>query len=294
MITLTHCPTCQSTALKTHSIVKDHSITKKDFTIQQCMNCQLLLTNPRPSEEKLPMYYQSENYVSHNDTKKGIVNTLYQWVKRITLRQKINLIQSYSSEKTLLDIGCGTGDFLTFASKKDWEVTGLEPDDGARKLALNKLPNRIFDLSHRSKLKDHQFAIITLWHVLEHVSDLNNYFKEFSRLLSKDGHLIIAVPNPESYDAQIYGTEWAAWDVPRHLYHFKKEALKTLALKNDFDLLSIKPMYFDAYYVSMLSEKYKHGNILKAAINGFISNLKAKKNVNHSSLIYILTKKTGN
>jgi 2-polyprenyl-3-methyl-5-hydroxy-6-metoxy-1,4-benzoquinol methylase len=284
------CPICESTDFTTFLKVKDHSISKEEFEIKQCTSCGFKITSPRPSDQKLPSYYQSEDYVSHSDTKKGVINFMYQKVKAITLKQKEKLIAGFKTSKTVLDIGCGTGDFLKYLSDKNWKITGLEPDKGARSLALAKLPGNIFPIENFYELPHQNYGIITMWHVLEHVSELNKYMKQLYLILENDGRLIIALPNPDSADAKHYKEFWAAYDVPRHLFHFSKKDITALATKHGFKLESIKPMLFDSFYVSMLSEKYKNGNILKAANNGLISNIKGSKNTNHSSLIYIFSK----
>lgn len=290
MTEINECPICGSQEFKEYLNVKDFSISKESFIIKQCKNCALRISSPRPDDKDLPKYYESEDYISHSDTKKGLINNLYHTVKQITIKQKESLIESISIGKDLLDIGCGTGDFLLYCKEKKWKVSGLEPDPSARKRAHEKGLNEVEDLPAFYHLNPGSYDIITMWHVLEHVADLNGYFKQLHLLLKEKGHLIIAVPNPDSPDAIKYKEYWAALDVPRHLFHFSKQNIIDLASKHQFKLDTIKPMLFDSFYVSMLSEKYKGGNILNAAINGFFSNIKARKTKNHSSLIYILGK----
>jgi 2-polyprenyl-3-methyl-5-hydroxy-6-metoxy-1,4-benzoquinol methylase len=284
------CPICNSSSFTTFLKLEDHSVSKEHFTIMQCESCGFKLTSPRPTDEMLPKYYKSEDYISHSDTKKGLINFVYQKVKNITLYQKEKMISGFSTSKRLLDVGCGTGDFIKYASLKKWDVIGLEPDEGASSLAALKLPGKVFPIQNLFELSYQSFGIITMWHVLEHVSELNRYLNQLNLLLEKDGRLIIALPNPESADAKHYREYWAAYDVPRHLYHFSKKNISDLAIKHNFKLEFIKPMVFDSYYVSLLSEKYKGGNIFKAANNGLLSNLKGRKSKNHSSLIYIFSK----
>ena len=287
------CPICESQSLTEFLKVKDHSISHEEFNIKSCTVCGFKITSPRPTDKDLPSYYKSEDYVSHSDTKKGFINFLYQTVKGITLKQKEKMLSGLKTPKSLLDVGCGTGDFLKYTSDNNWEVTGLEPDQGARELALSKLPGKVYPIEYLFKLED-KFGIITMWHVLEHVSQLNDYMKQLNDLLEVNGKLIIALPNPDSADAKHYKEFWAAYDVPRHLYHFSKKNISDLASKHGFKLESIKPMIFDSFYVSMLSEKYKKGNVFNAASNGFVSNLKGRKKMNYSSLIYIFSKNTSN
>lgn len=290
MIEINECPICESHSFEDYMEVKDNSISKEDFTIKQCSSCGLRITSPRPENQDLGRYYESEDYISHSDTNKGIINFLYQKVKSITLRKKETLISSFKTKKTILDIGCGTGDFILYCKNKGWDVSGLEPDTNARNRAIEKGLDNVKNIQDLFSLQSNQFGIISMWHVLEHVSELNKYMEQLYKLLDTKGRLIIAVPNPDSPDAKKYKENWAALDVPRHLFHFSKANISDLANKHNFKLEKVLPMVFDSFYVSMLSEKYKDGSNLNAAINGAVSNIKASSTTNHSSLIYILSK----
>lgn len=291
MIEVNECPICESHTFSDYMDVTDNSISKEDFKIIQCASCGLRITSPRPEDNDLARYYESEDYISHSDTNKGFINFLYQKVKSITLRKKERLLSSLKTKKSILDIGCGTGDFIIYCKNKGWEVSGLEPDTNARNRALEKGLNNVKDIQELFSLPSNEFGIISMWHVLEHVSNLNEYMKQLHAILDKDGRLIIAVPNPDSPDAKKYKEHWAALDVPRHLFHFSKNNINDLAAKHSFKVENVLPMVFDSFYVSMLSEKYKKGSVLNAGINGLLSNVKASASTNHSSLIYILSKK---
>ena len=206
------------------------------------------------------------------------------------LRKKIKWIESEKKEKgKILDFGAGTGDFLLEAKNNGWEVFGTEPNPDARKLASEKKVDLEKDTS---TFPSEGFDVITLWHVLEHVPDLEKQIEELKRLLKKDGLLIIAVPNFKSYDAFKYQEDWAAFDVPRHLFHFSRTAIRKIFGEHSFEVVQEKPLWFDAFYVSLLSEKYKKGksNPLKAFLTGATSNQKARSTGEYSSLAYFLKK----
>jgi 2-polyprenyl-3-methyl-5-hydroxy-6-metoxy-1,4-benzoquinol methylase len=287
---LVHCPLCHSGQFHLFITSKDYSVSGEAFAIDQCQQCSLLFTNPRPSEADLGKYYQSDTYISHTNEGNSLVNKAYKLVRHYTLRQKVALINQWSQPGELLDIGCGTGHFLAAAREKGWQVEGVEINDKARALAAELLGQPISPLLSNIPAT-RRFHAISMWHVLEHVYDLSQTMQHLKDLLHKQGSLFIAVPNPDSFDAQYYGAAWAAWDVPRHLYHFNQDVMNRLAKKWGFVVKAIEPMYFDAFYVSLLSEGYKRGSTayVPAVATGLRSNLWAKNHHNnYSSLIYIL------
>lgn len=268
-------------------------ITKEEFSLQRCSACGFLFTNPVPTAETIGAYYKSEDYVSHSSSKKGIINRLYNTVRSYTLGQKTKLLGELSSGmqgKELLDIGSGTGHFLNAGKNKGYAVLGLEPDDEARAFAKQNFALELQGLEVLHQLESESKDIITMWHVLEHVYDFDRDTKRIAEILKPGGKWLIAVPNHESFDAQYYGSYWAAYDVPRHLYHFRKKDIENLAANLNLKLEKVLPMKFDSFYVSMLSEKYKGGSLLKAFWIGLKSNLRAKKSGGYSSQIYILSK----
>lgn len=291
---LNKCPLCKSGLFLNHKEVKDFSISQESFILCECANCQLIFTNPRPKEDNIASYYESESYISHQDKSKNLTDLLYKLVRNYTIKQKVSLLNQLTPTKgKLLDIGCGTGYLLAGAQQNGWHVTGIEPGKVARKLARKKglLVHKNLDT-----LDNQKFDCISLFHVLEHIHELRKNLKKIIKHLKDNGHLLIAVPNVSSWDAQHYGAEWAAWDVPRHLYHFNRKSFQTLTEEFDLNLIHSKPMLFDSYYVSMLSEKNK-GNkgtlsLWNGFLNGFKSNQWAKKNQkNYSSILFILKKK---
>lgn len=291
---LTKCPICQDEKFSRFLNCKDYTVSKEDFTIVICDKCGFVFTNPRPEPENLGVYYKSEDYVSHSNTNKGLIHKLYQLVRNYTLDQKYKLVRKWAKPANLLDIGCGIGAFLDRCKQKGVTVVGIEPDDTARNFGKSNFGLDVFEEMHLANIPDHSFDAITMWHVLEHVSDLNERIRQLKRILKPEGTLFVALPNMASYDAQVYKQCWAAYDVPRHLYHFKKEDVKNLFAKVDMKVVDRLPMKFDSYYVSMLSEKYLTGtiNYFKAFYTGRKSNrYAAKSDVNYSSVIYIIKNK---
>ncbi|WP_339753630.1 class I SAM-dependent methyltransferase [uncultured Winogradskyella sp.] len=274
-----------------HLTVKDHSVSGEDYQLIYNKELDMLETFPKPKAEKLSNYYKSEDYISHTNTKRNLLEYVYHSVRKIALKRKLKLINSFNSqEKNLLDIGCGTGDFLETALKDNWIITGIEPDESAREIANSKTNNSVYKTEHLAKLKPNSFDVITLWHVLEHLPNLEMHTALFKSLLKPNGTLVIAVPNFKSYDAQHYKNFWAAYDVPRHLWHFSRTSISELFNRENLKLVKTLPMIFDAYYVSLLSEKYKSGfmNPFKGFWVGFKSNRKARRSKEYSSHIYIL------
>lgn len=265
---------------------KDFSVSGEEFELILDTELNMLRTFPEP--ENLDNYYNSEDYISHTDSANNLVEKLYQYIKKYNLKKKVNLINKYTdSDKKLLDIGAGTGDFLKSSKQNGWEIYGIEPSKKARDLAFKKG----VELKERLDLLDQSsFQVITLWHVLEHLPDLELQIEKITSLLHKNGTLMIAVPNFKSYDAEHYKEYWAAYDVPRHLSHFSQFSISKLFAKSGMKVVKVKPLIFDSFYVSLLSEKYQHGkgNFLRAFLIGLISNIRAGKTKEYSSLLYIL------
>jgi SAM-dependent methyltransferase len=287
---LKSCPVCGSEKTDLFLSAKDHFLTGEIFDIVKCSGCGFRFTNPRPEAHELGKYYQSEDYISHSDSHRGLFASVYQHIRNYTLRRKRSLINKYSKRGEILDIGCATGQFLNVMASDGWGVTGIEPDEKTRNYAISTHGLSVYPEVQLSAFKNSSFDVITMWHVLEHVSDLNRRMEETHKLVKPGGTIIIAVPNCESADAEKYRNFWAGYDLPRHLYHFAKSDLFRLAQKFGFEIVNILPMRFDAYYVSLLSEKYKTGKMrwAHAIWNGFWSNLRAGQKNGYSSHIYVL------
>jgi 2-polyprenyl-3-methyl-5-hydroxy-6-metoxy-1,4-benzoquinol methylase len=269
--------------------VKDYSVSGETFELLHDADLDMLITHPQPSLEKLPSYYESKDYISHTDGNKSLFEKLYQFVKSIALKNKLKLINEQSPKGRILDIGAGVGDFLSVCKNDGWQTVGIEPSEKAKAIAIQKGVSFVNDLA---SLENNSFDIITMWHVLEHVPNLEEYISELKRLIKANGTIIIAVPNFNSFDANYYGKFWAAYDVPIHLWHFSKTAIAKLFAPQKLKLQKVLPMKFDSFYVSLLSEKYKNGkmNYLKAFWIGWKSNRYGKRNSEYSSHVYILKK----
>jgi SAM-dependent methyltransferase len=296
-ITRTSCPCCGSVDIVKALACKDFTVSSEIFDIMECGNCMLRFTQSVPDQDSIGAYYQSDTYISHTDTENGLVNKLYLKARNYTLAWKIKLLDKSAGnqehKRELLDIGAGTGAFLDKAHHSGWVVTGLEPDQGARKICLDKygiqseMPEKLFELPAQ------KYDAVTMWHVLEHVHQLHEYLEQIKRVLKPGGVALIALPNYTSKDAAEYKSFWAAYDVPRHLYHFSPQSMDFLATKHGMKLESMRPMWLDAFYIAMLSEQYKSGkgNLLAAFWNGFNSNVFALKDKKAcSSLVYLLRK----
>lgn len=276
---------------KSFITVKDFSVSGESFSLLLNEEYQILKTHPQPTLDKLGSYYEFEDYISHTDGKRTLFEKMYHFIKRKAIRDKVSLINSHQPLKgRILDIGAGTGDFLLECKNQNWEILGIEPNDKAKGIAVGK---GIKFGDTIEKLESNSFDVITMWHVLEHVPDVEHQVAELKRLLKPSGTIIIAVPNFKSYDANHYKEFWAAYDVPRHLWHFSKTAIEKLFDKQNMNLEDIKPMWFDSFYVSLLSEKYKSGkmNFISGFFIGLISNVSGFFKKEFSSHIYVLKNK---
>ena len=292
----THCPVCDSEKLSPFLDCTDHLASKEIFRVVRCNRCGFALTQDFPCETEIGRYYDAPEYISHSDTHKGIINTLYHGARKIALRSKSKTVSRWSGKKTgmLLDVGCGTGYFLNRMKKLKWVVTGVEKADNARQYAKQKFGLNCQESDYLYQIPAKTKDVITMWHVLEHLEQLSRVMDTLHKIMKDDGTLFIALPNKGSSDAGHYKAMWAAYDVPRHLWHFSPSDFEMFANKHRFELTQIKPMYFDIFYISMLSEKSK--GTFAATVVGltkgcffFLGSLFDKKKC--SSLIYILKKK---
>lgn len=294
MYALSACPICQKADLYAYLSCRDYTVSQEVFTLQKCNTCGLVLTNPRPDDNDLPKYYQSDRYISHTDNSTSLIDKVYKFSRIFTLKWKLNLLKKYSlhSPANVLDYGCGTGAFLNICMAHKLKIAGVEPSSIAREQAERNTGIEICsEIDHLTG----NFDAITLWHVLEHVGDLNGTMEKLKTRLHKNGTMFIAVPNLQSNDAQQYGEQWAGYDVPRHLWHFSQAAMNDFLRNHQLKIHKVIPMRLDAYYVSLLSEKYRNSKngiktMTRALYQGLKSNFNAKKTKEYSSLIYLVRK----
>lgn len=287
------CPLCSSSNISSHLRCSDYLVTKTDFDLFRCSDCGFIFTQDHPEENLIGKYYESDDYISHDDKAKGFVNRVYKLVRDIMLRRKLIIVENATglSKGNILDIGCGTGYFAGTMKKAGWNVTGIEPNNKARDFSISRFKINAIDPGQISSLPDKSFDCITLWHVLEHFHDPYTYFAEINRLLKPGGICVTALPNSDSSDAEYFKRYWAAYDVPRHLWHFGPSSFKTFSEKNRFRIRTILNLPFDVFYISALSEKNRGSrfHFIKGMLHGIgFSAVSLQKRLKSSSLIYIL------
>lgn len=300
IITITNCPVCGSDNLKKVFDAVDHFSSGEVFPVYDCAHCGFRFTNHFPSEDTIGRYYDSPDYISHSDSNEGLVNRLYHLFRKRMLRKKIELVADYTPAKDspvrLLDIGCGTGYFLQAAKEQGWIVSGIEKDDKARESATLRSELEVKDENGFWETENSSFDVVTLWHVLEHLEKLNETIHKIKEIITPEGIVVLALPNCRSYDAAFYKGWWAAYDIPRHLWHFSPESLEKLLGKHGLKVIQKTRMPLDAFYISLLSEKYKKSNLFtrygRAFLNGTIVFLRSLSNIEQSSSIIYIAKKT--
>ena len=283
------CPWCGSENAQLHIELKDLFLTQEPFKILECKDCGLLYTTPRPNKDEIGKYYKSDEYYSHQENKEGFIPKVYEKVKSINLKNKYTIATEKTRKGKILDIGCGVGDFLHTMEQHGWEGTGVEPSEEAKAIAKKRIKAQLFSSEEQENLTIGSFDVITMWHVLEHVDALRWQIQQLYRLCKPGGRIIIALPNYKSYDGQYYKAAWAAYDVPRHLNHFNEETIIKIFEESHLKHIKTKKLHWDAYYISYMSEKYLHHSLplLRGAIKGMISNCKARKSGEWSSLVYV-------
>lgn len=283
------CPWCGSENAQLHIELKDLFLTQEPFKILECKDCGLLYTTPRPNKDEIGKYYKSDEYYSHQENKEGFIPKVYEKVKSINLKNKYTIATEKTRKGKILDIGCGVGDFLHTMEQHGWKGTGVEPSEEAKAIAKKRIKAQLLSSEEQENLTEGSFDVITMWHVLEHVDALRWQIQQLYRLCKPGGRIIIALPNYKSYDGQYYKAAWAAYDVPRHLNHFNEETIIKIFEESHLKHIKTEKLHWDAYYISYMSEKYLHHSLplLRGAIKGMISNCKARKSGEWSSLVYV-------
>ena len=292
------CPLCSSEKIGLQFNCTDHFVSNKEFLVFKCERCGFSFTQDYPEESEIARFYESDNYISHNDTSEGFSNKLYRFSRSIMLRRKKKLIQNITGLKkgNILDIGSGTGHFVNAMKNAGWRAKGIEINENARNFAITHFDVNITTPDKIPAIEADAFDCVTLWHVLEHFHDPYKYISEIYRLVKPGAICVIALPNCSSYDAEHYKRFWAAWDVPRHLWHFNPTTFRNFSEQSGFKLESLRTLPLDVFYISRLSEKYKGSSLSflkgmsKALVFSFLSVFKKKKS---SSVIYILRKSIG-
>lgn len=293
-ITVKVCPACKGDVVLPYLHAKDWRVTKEDFALDRCAICGLVITQPQPAEALIGRYYETDDYISHAVSARSLLDRVYHRVRLYMAGKKHALIRRYTTGKRLTDIGAGNGFFAAFMQSKGYAVSGFEPSANARTAALNA---HHIELNEMQKLFQQESAsadAVTLWHVLEHVHDPETYLQSIHRILAPDGVLFLAMPNYRALDAWFYGTHWAAWDVPRHLWHFHTASVRKLFQRTGFELIRRRGMPFDAFYVSLLSEKYRGSSTMgvsRGFVIGLLSNIRALINPGRSSSVLYIARK---
>lgn len=290
-----HCPHCQSNQIQFFITCKDYvGGIGESFNLESCQECGLIFTNPRPTELECGIYYQSSNYVSHSDQKKDLAYRLYRFVRSFNLANKYKIISPYikNQEDFIIDYGCGLGTFLNYIHQKHQNVKGFDISEEARNVVKERYNITALSPQEISTIPSNSAAAITTWHVLEHIYNLHELLDEFYRIIKPGGVLVVALPNPKSYDALKMKEYWDGYDVPRHIYHFPPDTIKNWVTSKGFKHTKTEPLIFDSYYISLRSYFHKKSFLpyIKGFFTGLISNIKGASKRNFSSNIYIFTK----
>jgi 2-polyprenyl-3-methyl-5-hydroxy-6-metoxy-1,4-benzoquinol methylase len=276
----------------------DNLVSGKGFVLKRCSMCCFTFTADPPDEKDIAKFYLSEDYISHSDKKQTLTDHFYHLARNYMLRKKYNLVRKISGRETgaLVDIGSGTGYFADYMNGKGWSVKGVELSEQARDYSISRFGLTVVSPSEVSVIKDGAADFVTLWHVLEHLYDPVMWLKEISRILKDDGKCIIALPNIKSDDAEWFGNEWAALDVPRHLWHFSPETLPAFINGHGFICKQVIPMPLDIYYISTLSYKNRGCRLplLMGTVTGLLLTVRSlTKKDRASSLIFVISKQRG-
>lgn len=254
-----NCPLCGSENYKINLSAPDRfNPNGSAFEIVRCLNCEVAFLNPRPTRQSIAEFYKNAAYQPFLSTQSNLSlwDRLYRWVRVYTIRSKRKKIEKLKTGGLLLDVGCGTGEFLNEMQSSGWQVTGLEMDREAAEFAEKTYHLNVFrgDLS-ASSFAGSSFDVITLWHVLEHLPNPKESLKQAKDLLKEDGWLLIACPDIASLDARFYQKHWVALDAPRHLLHFEPKSMAALCDSVALQMREIQQLPLDAFYNCLMSEQ---------------------------------------
>ncbi|WP_298652470.1 class I SAM-dependent methyltransferase [uncultured Proteiniphilum sp.] len=297
IITITSCPVCGSHDLKKAFDAVDHFSSGEVFTLFDCTHCGFRFTNHFPSEDTIGRYYDSPDYISHSDSDKGLINRLYHHFRKRMLKKKVDLVKAHATGNPirLLDIGCGTGYFLQAAKERGMVISGIEKDEKARESATIRSGLTVKDENSFWEINNTSFDAVTLWHVLEHLEKLNEIISKIKEIITPEGIIVLALPNCRSYDAGYYKEWWAAYDIPRHLWHFSPDSVEKLLTKHHLKIVKRVRMPLDTFYISLLSEKYRGSNLLtqygRAFVIGTTGFLRSLSDLEQASSVIYIAKK---
>ena len=267
-----------------HCETKDYLVTGESFKVYLDQNNIIGKTHPIPQKEEMDKYYESEEYYPHSLNKKSLLAFLYTITRKHMHLKRLTWIRGYIKKNTsILDYGCGSGDFVKYLRSKSIDAYGYEPN-------YNFCEHDF--LTNQEGWKNKKYEVIVLWHVLEHIHNPFDLIQSLKKRLNKKGKILIAIPNFKSFDSKYYGKYWAGYDTPRHLWHFSRKGLGLMAKENNFKVLKVKSLHLDSIYVSCLSEKYKRSPfpLLIGIVIGCISILKSFFTKESSSFLFVLKK----
>ncbi len=290
------CPLCGASGQIPYAGCTDYTVSKEHYTLMRCPSCGMVYTLDPPSQDKMAQYDKLGLKLKLGDSPSGLIGKLYYRVRSYMLGRKAHIVesQSYRTAGTLLNYGAKTGFFSHRMERRGWKVISVEKYHEERQFSLEMFHHRMIDLNEMDKLRPGTFDVITLWHVFEHNPHPDKLLDRFYDLLRPGGILVMACPNICSTDAMHYGPYWAAYDVPRHLWHFSPTSLCNLVHKHGFTLMHHESMPFDSFYISILSEKQMRHKL--AFIRGFLYGLHSwlvslSKRGKSSSLVYVFRKR---
>ena len=293
--TAIECPLCGGNDTSHFTDCTDHAVSNETYSLQRCGSCGLIFTIAPPDSQDKQTYSKLDQELNRADNPRKRLDRLYYYARILNIRRKIRLIERLTrvSSGKLLNYGAKSGYFSSRMTDRGWKVTSLEEYHEQRIFSLEMFHHRMMDIDEIDSLPPGSFDAVTLWHTLEHQEDPHTLIEKLIRLLKPNGLLFAAVPNTDSLDAAWYGSQWAAWDVPRHLLHFNTTSMIRFGLAHNLVLMHHERMPFEAFYIPMLSEKFK-GN-RHPIITGAVRGLKFWHKTNtdrekSSSIVYVFRK----